>query len=50
MRSIQKAEKADLDQVVREIVQPLSYLFLKVNKDLVRDLKQYPVFVGKCAS
>ena len=43
-----KAEKADLDQVVRVASTAFEdYLFLKVIKDLVRDLKQYPVFVEK---
>ena len=43
-----KAEKADLDQVVRVASTTFEdYLFLKVIKDLVRDLKQYPVFVEK---
>ena len=43
-----KAEKADLDQVVR-VASTASedYLFLKVIQDLARDLKQYPVFLEK---
>lgn len=41
-----KAEKADLDQVVRVASTAFEdYLFLKVIKDLVRDPKQYPAFV-----
>lgn len=41
-----KAEKADLDQVVRVASTAFEdYLFLKVIKDLVRDPKQYPSFV-----
>ena len=41
-----KAEKADLDQVVRVASTAFEdYLLLKVIKDLVRDPKQYPAFV-----
>ena len=43
-----KAEKVDLDQVVRVASTAFEeYLFLKVIKGLVRDLKQYPIFVEK---
>ena len=43
-----KAEKADLDQVVRVASAAFEeYLFLRVIKDLVRDPKQYPTFVEK---